>query len=84
MEQCSRVVGAAGPSCGLGQRIPIVGGVNVRSDLPSGTSARAPSSNHADGISWLGVPRAQLGHGVKTKGVYFIKSRVGLSQAELT
>jgi len=51
MEQCSRVVGAAGPSCGLGQRIPIVGGVNVRSDLPSGTSARAPSSNGADGIS---------------------------------
>ena len=67
MEQCSRVVGAAGPSCGLGQRIPIVGGVNVRSDLPSGTSARAPSSNHADGISWLGVPRAQLGHGYVCK-----------------
>ena len=51
MEQCSRVVGAAGPSCGLGQRIPIVGGVNVRSDLPSGTSARAPSSDGADGTS---------------------------------
>ena len=64
-----RVVGAAGPSCGLGQWIPIVGGVNVRPDLPSGTSARAPLCVGADGTSWLGVPRAQLGHGVKTKGV---------------
>ena len=64
-------VGAAGPSCGLGQWIPIVGGVNVRLDLPSGTSARAPLCVGADGTitSWLGVPRARVGHGVKTKGV---------------
>ena len=51
LQQCSRVVGAAGPSSRLCQWMPIVGGVNVRSGVPSGTSSRAPSSVGADGIS---------------------------------
>lgn len=50
--------GAMLAGCGRGRtvlwarpvRIPIVGGVNVRPDLPSGTSARAPLCVGADGI----------------------------------
>ena len=51
LQQRSRVVGMAGPSRRLQERIPTVGGLAASAGLPSGTSASAPSSDGLYGTS---------------------------------